>query len=238
MTPAPASVPVGAPRALVVAKAPVPGEAKTRLAAAVGPDAAAHLAAAALLDTVDACTRAYGPGRCHLALAGALVDSPYADDIGAAVTGWHVFPQRGEGFAERLVAAHADAREHLDGGGSDALVVQVGMDTPQLTPDLLHEVASGANGHDAVLGPADDGGWWVLALRDPTAAEVLSGVPMSRPDTGRRTRTALAARGLRVGEARVLRDVDTADDAASVARETPGTRFAHAWRRYDDGEAR
>lgn len=220
-------------RALVVAKSPVPGEAKTRLAAAVGPDAAAHLAAAALLDTLDACTDAYGPGRCHLALAGELAHSPYADDVGAAVDGWHVFAQRGEGFAERLVAAHADAREHLE-EGSDALVVQVGMDTPQLTSDLLHEVVAGANGHDAVLGPADDGGWWVLALRDPTAAEVLAGVPMSRPDTGRRTRTALSARGLRVGEARVLRDVDTVADAATVAREAPGTRFARTWRHYDD----
>lgn len=219
---------------LVVAKAPVPGHAKTRLGATVGPEAAAELAAAALLDTLEAGTEAVGPGRCHLALAGKLADSPYADRLGDALDGWHVFDQRGETFADRLVAAHTDARTG-DGAGADgAVLVQVGMDTPQVTPDLLRRVAATGADHDAVLGRAADGGWWVLALHDPEAAQVLADVPMSRPDTGERTRAALAAAGLVVGEAPVLSDVDTVADAATVARQAPATRFAVTWQRHDD----
>ena len=80
-----------------------------------------------------------------------------------------------------------------------------------------------------MLGPADDGGWWVLALRDPAEARVLATVPTSTPETGERTREALRQRGLTVGAAPCLRDVDTAFDAAAVAAEAPGSRFAEAW---------
>ena len=70
---------------------------------------------------------------------------------------------------------------------------------------------------DAVLGPAADGGWWVLALRDPAAARPLLDVPMSTPTTHDDTLAALTAAGLRVATAATLRDVDTAEDADAVA---------------------
>jgi glycosyltransferase A (GT-A) superfamily protein (DUF2064 family) len=112
------------------------------------------------------------------------------------------------------------------------------MDTPQVTPGLLSDVADALSGHDAVLGPAEDGGWWVLALRDPAAARVLAGVPMSRPDTHDLTREALLGRGLTVAPAPVLRDVDTAADAAGVAAVSPATRFARAWAALPAGSVR
>ena len=79
-----------------------------------------------------------------------------------------------------------------------------------------------------MLGPAADGGWWALGLRDPRAAAAIAGVPTSRDDTGERTVHALRAAGLRVGLLPELTDVDTAADAAVVARLAPGTRFAAA----------
>ena len=207
--------------ALVVAKAPVAGLAKTRLAhgpAGVGEQPAADLAAAALLDTLAACADA--PRRV-IALTGDLDAAERSADLHAALAGWVVVPQRGEGFDERLAAAHADA-----GPGP---TVQVGMDTPQVTPAHLAEVAAGLADHDAVLGAADDGGWWVLALRDPTAATALLGVPMSTPTTHDDTEAALRSAGLRVGTSVTLCDVDTAVDADAVAAEAPGTRFARTW---------
>jgi glycosyltransferase A (GT-A) superfamily protein (DUF2064 family) len=208
-------------RLLVVAKAPHPGQAKTRLAATVGEAAAADVAAAALLDTLAAGVAGFGVARCHLALAGHLDGCAREADLRRALTGWTVGPQRGEGFAQRLAAAHADA-----GPGP---VVQVGMDTPQATPALLQEVAAGLDDHDAVLGAAPDGGWWVLALRDPSAASALRGVRMSTATTGRDTREALVAAGLRVAEGPVLADVDTATDADEVAAGAPGGAFGRAW---------
>lgn len=207
--------------ALVVAKAPVAGLAKTRLAAGTGDTAAADLAAAALLDTLAACTDA--PHRV-IALTGDLDAAERSAELRSALTGWVVLPQRGDGFDERLAAAHADAL-----AATGAPTVQVGMDTPQLTAAILGEVAGLLADHDAVLGRADDGGWWVLALTDPAAAAALTGVPMSTPTTYDDTLGALRAAGLDVGATNELTDVDTADDAELVAMHAPGTRFAQAW---------
>jgi glycosyltransferase A (GT-A) superfamily protein (DUF2064 family) len=103
------------------------------------------------------------------------------------------------------------------------------MDTPHVTADLLLEIARALAEHDGVLGPAEDGGWWVLALREPSRAAVLRDVPMSRPTTGAATRAALVAAGLDVATTATLRDVDEVADAHEVARLAPGTRFAEVW---------
>ncbi|MDR7312744.1 glycosyltransferase A (GT-A) superfamily protein (DUF2064 family) [Nocardioides luteus] len=208
-----------APTMLLVAKAPVPGTVKTRLAATVGAAAATGVAAAALLDTIDACTLAVGPERCRLALANELDDGLRADEIRTALSGWTIAPQHGDGFADRLANAHAEA---------DGPVVQIGMDTPQVTPDGLLAVADGLTNADAVLAPAEDGGWWALALRDPSAATALREVPMSTPETYAATRSALERLGLRVGVGERLRDVDHLADVAPVAAAAPSTRFAAA----------
>ncbi len=150
---------------LVIAKAPVAGLAKTRLGAEIGMAAAADLAAAALLDTLDACRAAFASDCCHLALTGDLGSAGRADEIAAALSGWSVFGQVGESFGGRLAAAHAEV-----GRRTSAPTVQIGMDTPQVTGSALREVADGLDDHDALLGPAEDGGWWVLAVRDAGAA--------------------------------------------------------------------
>jgi hypothetical protein len=210
-------------RALVVAKAPVAGRVKTRLAADIGAGGAAEVAASALLDTLAACRAAFGADRCLLALAGDLDDAVRGDEIRAALDGWRLGRQRGLTFAERLANAHLD----LPPGRP---VVQVGMDTPQLTPGDLRDIADRLDGHDAVLGPAEDGGWWALGLREPERASVLRGVPMSTPTTYDDTRAALLEAGLGVGTAAVLRDVDTVADGHVVAAGLGGGEFVRTWR--------
>ena len=215
--------------ALVVAKAPVPGEAKTRLGADIGDEAAAELAAAALLDTLAACEDAF-PGRCHLALTGDLGRAARAAELRTATRSWHVFEQVGITFGARLAHAHLTVAD-----ACMASVVQVGMDTPQVTPALLADAAERLQPGRGVLGPAHDGGWWLLGLSRPESAQVLAGIPMSTPRTAFDTRRALIGWGVRVATAPVLRDVDTITDAASVADEAPATRFAEAWSRLPVG---
>ena len=215
-------------KVLVVAKAPVAGLVKTRLGALVGDGVAADLAAAALLDTLDACRVAGAVG--HLSLSGDLREAVRGDALTAALDGWSVTPQRGEGFAARLVRAHADA--------GPGVVVQVGMDTPQVTAEDLHRVADAMTDHDAVLAPATDGGWWALARRDPDVVRHLAEVEMSTDRTCADTRAALERAGATVGTAPALTDVDTVDDADLVARLSPGTRFAEAWRTVRTGALR
>ncbi|HEX2894748.1 MAG TPA: DUF2064 domain-containing protein [Marmoricola sp.] len=213
-------------RVLVVAKAPVPGLAKTRLGRRLGHLAAGELAAAALLDTLDACAAAVGVDRCHLALAGDLDDGCRSGEIREALRSWHVFPQRGEGLGARLAGAHHDLARREPGP-----VVQVGADTPQLTPEDLRDAATGLRPGRSVVGPAVDGGWWLLGLAEPAGARVLPGVAMSTALTHRDTVAALSGAGLQVRSAPTLRDVDTVEDAAHVAVLAPDTRFAAAWAR-------
>lgn len=207
---------------LVMAKAPVPGRVKTRLAVDVGDRVAAELAAAALLDTIAAASACDGGG--VLALDGDLAAAVRGAEIAAALGGWTVLPQRGHGFAERLIAAHADAGE--------GVVVQIGMDTPQVTPTMVGDAAAALAGNDVVLGPAVDGGWWVLVRRDPRVTRVLAEVEMSTASTGADTEAALTRAGHRVARTGTLRDVDNFDDARAVAALAPGTRFAQAWHSF------
>ena len=143
----------------------------------------------------------------------------------AATSAWHVFPQESGGLGTRLAGAH----EAVASTGLKP-VVQVGMDTPQLTPSALRDVAAKAQPGTAVLGPAHDGGWWTLALVGDRGVRSLIDVPMSASNTHELTREALLRAGLRVRSAPILRDVDTAADAAAVAECAPGTRFAARWR--------
>jgi glycosyltransferase A (GT-A) superfamily protein (DUF2064 family)/SAM-dependent methyltransferase len=206
---------------LVIAKAPVAGLAKTRLCPPATPRQAAAIAAAALLDTLEA-VAATPSVQPVLAYTGRLADAAAAPEIRAALAGWRLVRQRGDSFAERLANAHADTAALFPGQP----VLQIGMDTPQVLPDLLSAALGQVANTGAVLGLAADGGWWALGLRDPAHASALREVPMSTPDTGRLTRLALAGRGLRIADLPVLSDVDTWADALAVAESAPCTHFA------------
>jgi glycosyltransferase A (GT-A) superfamily protein (DUF2064 family) len=199
---------------LVVAKAPVPGLAKTRLAAGIGMAAAADAAAAALLDTLDAVAAAPVASRI-VAMTGDLSAASHGTEIAARLRDFTVVQQRGEDFAERLVNAHSDASSACGG----LPVLQIGMDTPQVTADQLEECAGALVNTDAVLGMARDGGWWVLGVRTPGAAECLRTVPMSTSETGAMTLAALRDSGVCVMLVPELADVDTIEDVEEVRRE-------------------
>ncbi|WFE53391.1 DUF2064 domain-containing protein [Micromonospora sp. WMMD1155] len=208
---------------LVVAKAPVPGLAKTRLCPPASPTQAARIAAAALLDTLAA-VRATPSTIPVLAYTGRFADAEHVAELTAALAGWHLLPQRGDTFADRLANAHADTAVGFPGRP----VLQIGMDTPQIRPALLTSALERLADHEAVFGPALDGGWWALGLRDPAGARVLRDVPMSSQDTGRRTLAALRDHGTHPAILPVQRDVDDWSTALAVAVDLPGTRFADA----------
>jgi uncharacterized protein len=206
---------------LVVAKAPVPGLAKTRLAASIGAAAAADVAAIALLDTLDAVAAAPVAARV-VAMTGDLGAAAFSAEIRCRLADFTVIDQRGENFAHRLANAHSDAAVAADG----LPILQIGMDTPQVTADLIGDCATTLCRVDAVLGMAGDGGWWVLGVHDPAAAQCLREVPMSQPDTGAVTLRALQQAGLSVTLLEELVDVDTIADIEAVRHAcAPGSRF-------------
>lgn len=212
---------------LVVAKAPEPGRAKTRLAATLGDDVAAQIASAALLDTLDAVAAAPVAARV-VALTGTLDNAAGSAEIRERLGAFTVFEQRGDDFADRLVYAHADA------ASTGYPVLQIGMDTPQVTPELLGDCARRLLEMPAVLGMAHDGGWWLIGVHTPDAAQCLRGVPMSQSDTGDLTRKALHDNGIDVALVQPLADIDVIDDVAAVRQACGRTsRFARLTRLLD-----
>lgn len=195
---------------IVLAKAPRPGFSKTRLCPPCTPVQAADLARAALRDTLEVVLQVPGVRRRVLVLEGR--PGPWLPD------GFEVVPQRGVGLDERLASAFVDV-------GGPALLI--GMDTPQVTPHLLRRGLDALDGAPAVLGPAPDGGYWAVGLREPDP-QVFLGVPMSAADTCDRQRARLHDLRLPWAELPSLRDVDHFDDALAAARCAPKSHFAAA----------
>lgn len=195
---------------VVIAKECLPGKVKTRLHPPLSLDQASELAAASLDDTLRS-VAALPATRHVLAFDGVVPPT------GAA--GFEILPQVDGGLDERLAAIF---------DSFDEPTLLIGMDTPQVTPTLLEPVFTDwSEDIDAWFGFADDGGFWALALAVPNG-DLIRGIPMSRDDTGARQLERLERAGLRVAVLPTLTDVDTIDDAHSVAGLAPSSRFAVA----------
>jgi uncharacterized protein len=193
----------------ILAKEPRAGKSKTRLCPPFTADEAARLAHAMLLDTFDAVLSTRSTRRVLF-----LEGRPGSWIPG----GLEVILQSGEDHAARIGAAFA---------ALDQPAILVGMDTPQLTAEILDDACArlADRSVDGVLGPAADGGWWLAGLRIPNPA-AFHGVPMSQADTLERQRERFASLGLRWAELPELADVDDWASASTIARAAPSTRFA------------
>lgn len=188
---------------LILAKAPMPGFSKTRLCPPLRPTEAAEVAEAALVDTLRAAND------CDAA----EVLVAFAGDRSClqAHPRLSVFEQVGRDLNERLERAWA----HTSGW-----VVQIGSDTPHLEACELNAIAAQLVDHDAVLGPAEDGGWWVLAQREHKEG-LFRSVTMSTPHTFDEQLASLRARHERVALAPTKRDLDHWPDALHIAATYP-----------------
>jgi rSAM/selenodomain-associated transferase 1 len=198
---------------IVLAKEPVPGRVKTRLQPVFSATQAAWLAAAALEDTVAA-ARSCGATRRILAWEG---------NRGPWQQGFQVISQPPGTLNVRLAAAFAaTVSEPMD---EPALLI--GMDTPQVTAELLDSDWEGA---DAVLGPSEDGGFWAIGLRCGHPSGLFDAIPMSTSRTGAAQLARLVNSGLSVKLLQPLRDVDRPADAEQVAAEFPELLFSRSYR--------
>ena len=188
---------------LVFAKAPIPGEVKTRLIPALGAAGAAALherlvdrtlatAAAAAVGPVELCC---APDASHPVLAA------LAAAHGAILT------EQGPGdLGDRM---HAAFRRALAGAPA---AIAIGCDCPALAPRHLREAALALDdGYDATLAPAEDGGYVLIGLTH-AAATLFDRVRWGEPSVMAQTRERLAALGWRWRELETLWDVDRPED--------------------------
>lgn len=205
---------------IVMAKAPVAGEVKTRLCPPLTVEESAELAAAAIADTLGN-VRKVKDVRRVLAYTG-----DRARLVACGVSGFDMIAQRGGGFADRLANAFNDAQ-----GAEPGPTVLIAMDTPQADAAYIEAAIDQLHSSPAVLGPATDGGWWLLGLIDPHRAVILREVPMSIAQTGQLTQQAFERCGIAVSQTTRLRDVDSFEDARAVADLIAQSTFAQTLNR-------
>lgn len=187
-------------RLLVFLRAPREGQVKTRLACEIGPVAALEAYRTLLQRTLDAAAD-FGAVELRFTPYDAL---PLVEPL--LRPGWTAVGQ-GEGdLGVRLDSAFRDA--FRDGFQR---VMVVGSDCPEISPEDLSQADERLSESDVVLGPAHDGGYWLLGLRRP-APFLFRDMPWSTPHVFAETVRRVEAAGLRLGRLRELADVDTAAD--------------------------
>lgn len=176
----------------IFAKPPVPGQVKTRLAAALGADGAARLARAFLEDTVDS-VRALPWAEPALATT-----MPLEADVAVLLQGEGDLGTR----IERVLRAALERAP---------IAIAVGADAPALPARLLESARHALQTADVAVGPAEDGGFYLLALRRCPEG-LLADLPWSTPGTLAATVERLRSRGLRSALLEPWFDVDRPED--------------------------
>ncbi len=207
---------------VVLARRPVPGRVKTRLAGAIGAAAAARLYRAFVADLASRFGR--GPLPVFWAVAPPLGD--FAELFGLSKE--RCFEQGGSDLGERLASALRAIRAR-----GFARLVAIGSDSPHLPAARVSDALERLGRVDVVLGPALDGGYYLIALREPF--DLFSGVAWSTAEVLSQTLARAASLGLSSCLLEPDFDVDTASEldllrarAASEPAELVATRSALA----------
>ena len=200
---------------IIYAKAPVPGQVKTRLAPALDGEAAALLHAALVERALKTAQRS-GMARVEVCCAPGTGDSFFqacADDFDVALT------EQGEGDlgARMLRTLRRALADH------DAAII-IGADCPALTGKHLAAAATALNGHDVVLTPAEDGGYVLIGARR-TDARLFESIGWGSAEVLAQQRRNLTALGWSWHEMPVLWDVDRPEDLPRLKALKPPLEF-------------
>jgi uncharacterized protein len=190
---------------LVFARAPVAGEVKTRLIPALGAQGALELHRQLVLRTLQRACDARG-AQVQLWITGGALDG-FVQDC-ARRFGTPVFEQRGADLGRRM----ADAFERsLSGAGHAAGCVLIGTDCPAQTVQDLEHAAEALGSHEAVLQPAEDGGYVLVGLKRPQPG-LFDRIDWGSPRVAEQTRQRAASLGLALHLLRTLPDLDSPSD--------------------------
>lgn len=203
------------PRRLsVFTRVPEPGKAKTRLIPPLTPAQAAALQRAMtedLLERLDHTLGAAARGAPPLSLE-VRYDGQFSPGALEVPKGWTVTSQGSGDLGARLARAARETRR--DGIGS---LIIIGSDAPLLPLPLVEAAFTDLENRDALLAPAEDGGYVLIGLalqRTPPAAveSLFAGIPWGTGAVRKATAQAAAGAGLRFGELAGHWDVDRPED--------------------------
>ncbi len=197
---------VGSPAILMFLKDPIPGQVKTRLAREIGTAAACEIYREMVHRQLAALPAGW-PVEIHFSPASARAN--FAAWLGPSYA-YHPQPEGDLGNRLQRATAAAFNRGHPN-------VILIGGDCPSLdTNDLEETERLLNNGADVVMGPALDGGYYLLGLRPGAdALLVFEGIPWSTPGVARATSARIDALGLRLAR---LAEKEDVDDLAAYRR--------------------
>ena len=204
---------------IVVAKRPMPGQTKTRLSPPLSPNEAAQLYECFLRDTLDLIRNAPNV-RPVIACLPENADNYFAN----LAPDFDIIPQHGNDLGERLDNIFAHCLTH----GFEQVVI-MDSDSPTLPAEFVAEAFKALDAADVVLGPCDDGGYYLIGLKRP-APRLLRKVQMSTPNVVRDTLALAAEAGLTVSQLPTWYDVDTAAELVRLYTELatlPANRAKH-----------
>jgi rSAM/selenodomain-associated transferase 1 len=198
-------------------KSPTTGQAKTRLAAEIGEDAAVRLYRCFVEDLISMVEK----------LDTSLRICFYPPETKSLFLQWlgeqHGYiPQTGDDLGERLKNAFVDAFEQ-----GFSKVVAIGSDSPDLPASFLRQAFEELDFNDAVVGPSSDGGYYLIGFSaDSFAPEAFDGIAWSTSAVFGQTRMKLKMHGLGVHLLPQWHDVDTRADLDGLIARNENTSFA------------
>ncbi|HEY7124428.1 MAG TPA: TIGR04282 family arsenosugar biosynthesis glycosyltransferase [Ktedonobacterales bacterium] len=198
----------------IVARLPLPGQTKTRLGRAIGNEQATRLYAAFLSDLGTRFTQAAASGGYDLYWYFSAPEGFGEADFAAYVPpGAALLRQKGHTFAERLWTGF----QTVSARGYEQILV-LGSDSPHVPATWITHAFEALETHSAVLGPAHDGGYYLLGQRAaPQPVDLFTGIAMSTSSVCTETVRRAQMAGMRVAYLPATFDVDEASDLAYLS---------------------
>jgi uncharacterized protein len=193
-------------RLVIFARQPLPGRVKTRLAEGTSADAASAVYAELLEHTIET-ARVTG-----IEVVISLAGEPTPEWAAGLEIPFEV--QGGGDLGTRM----AESFDQGFAGGLDRVAI-IGSDNARVQPAHILSAFAALDDSPVTLGPAEDGGYWLVGQRSP-GVDLFTGIPWSSPDTLDVTRERLKKLGVRWKELEALPDIDTAEDLQSAIEDS------------------
>lgn len=195
---------------VVMARYPEAGKTKTRLARTLGNEETAQLYRAFLTDLAARFAGETYDLHWHYTPDDVDYMSFAATLAPARAHYMRCFPQRGAELGGRLLSAFEWTQAH-----GYAYTIVIGSDSPQIGHEVIAQARTALDEVDIVLGPADDGGYYLIGMRQPH--DVFTGIPMSTSVVAEMTLELAARQGLTVRLLETLFDIDEQADLQRLA---------------------
>jgi uncharacterized protein len=202
---------------IVFLRAPEPGQVKSRLARHIGPEPALSLYRHFVHDTLETVNALGIP--VQICFYPAAKREAVISWLGS---GYTYLDQSGDHLGQRMATAFIRAFE----SGPDRAVL-IGTDIPDLPGSIIAEAFNALNSHDAVIGPAADGGYYLIGFNaNGFLPAIFDGIAWGHPDVFARTLEIFKKHKTPLHQVPMWQDIDEYEDLLSYAQRNTGENMA------------